>query len=248
MSPNPRPDDTDEQSRHTFNALAHLLGRVTPWLLAVGSWIFGGLIAFNLLFISAILNARPVDLPIRISITTFVIALPLNVTGLLLLRLVQDMQEIRLDEITIQAFQETGFPDLDAYLPPLHEREKQNERRSRLSVGYSFAIAALTVMLTLTGFVAALWHVAWWIGVALVATVALCATLVMVIAGHSLSPESAAEKELKNRYLRYRMQQRAGSSEKDHGLTGAFPIMRRRHRAEAPASAEGAVLRRGHLS
>ena len=74
-------------------------------------------------------------------------------------------------------------------------------------VGYSFAIAALTMMLTLTGFVAALWHVAWWIGVVLVATVILCVTLVMVIRGHSLSPESDAEKELKNRYMQYRIQQ-----------------------------------------
>ena len=86
MSPNPRPLDPAEQSRHTFKALANLLERVTPWLLAVGSWIFGGLIAFNLLFIPAILNVRPVDLLIRISITAFAIALPLNVTGLLLLR------------------------------------------------------------------------------------------------------------------------------------------------------------------
>ena len=172
MSPNPRSLDLTEQSRHTFNALANLLERVTPWLPAVGSWIFGGLIAFNLLFISAILNVQSVDLPIRISIAAFAVALPLNVTGLLLLRLVKDIQDIRLDEITLQAFQETGFPNLDAYLPPFHERQKQNERRLRVSLGYSFAIAALTTVLTLAGFVAALWHVAWWIGAMLLATLA----------------------------------------------------------------------------
>jgi hypothetical protein len=65
---------------------------------------------------------------------------------------------------------------------PFHERQKQNERRLRVSLGYSFAMAALTTMLTLTGFVAALWHVAWWIGAVLIATVALCATLLIVIA------------------------------------------------------------------
>ncbi len=112
MSPNPRRLDPAEQSRQTFSAFGNLLERVTPWLLAVGSWIFGGLIAFNLLFISAILTIRPVDLPIRISITAFAIALPLNVSGLLLLRLVKDIQDIRLDEITLQAFQESGFPNL----------------------------------------------------------------------------------------------------------------------------------------
>ena len=210
MSPKPRPIDPAEQSRHTFNALGNLLERVTPWLLAVGSWIFGGLIAFNLLFIPAILNVRPVDLPIRISITAFAIALPLNVTGLLLLRLVKDIRDIRLDELTFQAFQETGFPNLDAYLPTLPERQKQNERKVRVSLGYSFAIATLTTVLTLTGLVAALWHVAWWIGAVLVGTLALCATLVIVIAGTSYSKESAAEEELKNRYLQDRIQQRGG--------------------------------------
>jgi hypothetical protein len=104
VSPNTRPLDPTEQSRRTFNALANLLERVTPWLPAVGSCIFGGLIAFNLLFISAILNVQSVDLHIRMSITAFAVALPLNVTGLLLLRLVKDIQDIRLDEIALQAF------------------------------------------------------------------------------------------------------------------------------------------------
>lgn len=183
MSPNPRPLDPAEQSRHTFSALANLLERVTPWLLAVGSWIFGGLIAFNLLFLSALLNLRPAELPIRISLTAFAVALPLNVTGLLLLRLVKDLRDIRFDDLTVQAFQETGFPDLDAYLPPLQERQTRNAKRSRVSMGFAFAIAAVTMMLTLTGLAAALWQVAWWIGVVLVATVALCATLVLVISG-----------------------------------------------------------------
>jgi hypothetical protein len=73
-------------------------------------------------------------------------------------------------------------------------------------------MAGLSTILTLIGFVAALWHVAGWIGVVLVDTVALCATLVTVIAGHSFSLESDAEKELKNRFLEYRMQQRGGTN------------------------------------
>jgi hypothetical protein len=200
VSPNSRPLDSAEQSRHTFTALANLLERVTPWLLTVGSWIFGGVIACNLLFLSALLNLRPAGLPIRISLAAFAVALPLNVTGLLLLRLTEDLRDIRLGDLTFQAFQETGFPDLDAYLPPPQERQKQNEKRSRVSMGFALAIAVLTTMLTLTGLVAALWQVAWWIGVALVATAALCATLVLAIAGHSLSPESDAERALRSRW------------------------------------------------
>jgi hypothetical protein len=211
VSAKPRAVDPAAQSRRTFHALENLLAGVIPWLLAFGSWIFGGLIAFNLLFIPAMLNVRPADVPIRISVTAFAIALPLNVTGLLLLRLAKDLKDIRLDDLTLQAFQEAGFPDLEAYLPSFSERQKQNERRLRISVGCSFAIAALTMILTLIGFVAALWHVVWWIGVVLVAIVTLCGALVAVIAGHSFSPESDAEKELRNRFLQYRTQQRRGA-------------------------------------
>jgi hypothetical protein len=172
VSGNPRAIDPAAQSWRAFNALANLLARVTPWLLTVGSWIFGGLIAFDLLFIPVMLNIRPVDLPIRISLAAFAIGLPLNVTGLFLLRLVKDLTEISVGDLTFRSFQEAGFPDLEAYLPPIQERRKLNERRSRLAVGYSFAMAGVGVVLTLIGFVAAFWHVAWWIGVVLVATVA----------------------------------------------------------------------------
>ena len=203
--PKSSPLDPAEQSKHGIKALANLLEEVAPWLLTFGSWTFGGLIAFNLIILSAIVNIRPVDVAILISITTFACALPLNVSGIFLLRLIKDMQDIGIDDLTLKSFQDAGFPDIAAYFPPVRERQKQNQRRLHLTLGYSFAILALTTALTLTGFAAALWHVAWWISAVLVATVILCGILVMVVIGHSVAPESEAEKQLKSRYREYRI-------------------------------------------
>ena len=36
--------DLDQESRRSLNALANLVESLTPWLLDVGSWVFGGMI------------------------------------------------------------------------------------------------------------------------------------------------------------------------------------------------------------
>lgn len=43
----------DDRSVRTFDGLRNLVANVTPWLIDVGSWIFGGLTAINLVVISA---------------------------------------------------------------------------------------------------------------------------------------------------------------------------------------------------
>ena len=49
----------DERSARTFEGLRNLVARVTPWLIDVGSWIFGGLTAINLIVISALITIGP---------------------------------------------------------------------------------------------------------------------------------------------------------------------------------------------
>ena len=160
--------------------------------------------AFNLVVIASLITVGPVDAAILTSITAFACALPLNVAGIFLLRLVKDMKDIGIDDIALQAFQEARFPDIAAYFPPARERKALRQRGSRVALGYSLGIAALSMALTLTGVVAALWHMAWWIGVALAAVVVLSAVLVMVAIAHSLPPESEAEQELKRRFKEQR--------------------------------------------
>ena len=190
-----------DQSKPALKGLGNLVKRITPWLFDVGSWIFGGLIAFHLVLISSLLTVGPVDAAIRISIAALVCALPLNVAGIFLLRLIKDVKDIGIDDISLQAFQDAGFPDIEAYFPPSQERESLRRRRSNIALRYSGGIAALSIALTVTGLVAALWHMAWWIGVVLLLMIILSTVLVIVVLAHSLPPESETEKELKKRYM-----------------------------------------------
>lgn len=189
----------DDRSERSLSGLANLVETITPWLLDVGSWIFGGLTAINLVVISALLTVGPVDAAIRMSTAAFACALPLNLAGIVLLRLVKDVKDVGLDDLALRSFQEAGFPDIDAYFPPPEEQEALRARRARLTLLYASGIGALSIVLTLTGLVAALEHMAWWIALALLSAVALSTLIVAVVIGHTLPPESAAEKALKRR-------------------------------------------------
>jgi hypothetical protein len=191
------PPTIDEQSARTFRGLRNLAVTITPWLIDVGSWIFGGLTAVNLVVISALITVGPVDAAIRTSTAVLTAALPLNVAGLILLRLIKDVNDVGLDDLTLRAFQSAGFPDIEAYFPPPGERASQHARRSRVALLYSLGIAALTVSLTVTGMAAAVWHMGRWIALVFLGAVILSAALVMIVIAHALPPLSDAEKALK---------------------------------------------------
>jgi hypothetical protein len=179
--------------------LGNLVERITPWLFDVGSWIFGGLIAFHLVILASLITVGPADSAILISITAFACALPLNVAGVFLLRLVKDMKDIGLEDLTLQAFQHASFPDIEAYFPPPEQRALLHKRRAGVALRFALGIVLVSSALTLTGLVAALWYMAWWVGVALLAMVILSTGLVTAALATSQPPVSDAERELKRR-------------------------------------------------
>jgi len=192
------------QSKRAMQGLTALLERITPWLIEVGSWSLGGLIALNLVVIAALVTVGAVDVPVRIAVTAFACALPLDVAGIILLRLIKDWQEFRLDELTLQSFQDAHFPDIESYFPSPRDRAALARRRGRIALAYALGIVATSIALTLVGMAAALWHMAPWIAETFSATVVLCVILLIAILAHSLPPESQAEKELKRRYREHR--------------------------------------------
>jgi hypothetical protein len=193
------PQTVDERSARTFRGLRNLAATITPWLIDVGSWIFGGLTAVNLVVISALMTVGPVDAAIRTSTAALAAALPLNVAGIVLLRLIKDVKDVGLDDITLRSFQDAGFPDINAYFPSRRERASANARRSRVAILYSLGIATLSSALTLTGITAAVWHMGRWNAFVLVSAVILSAALVTVVIAHALPPQSDAERSLKLR-------------------------------------------------
>ena len=99
-------EQADKEWAQTRKGFASLLEQVTPWLLELGSWIFGALIAFNLLILAALLTVGPVDRAVLIATAAFALALPPDVTGLVLLRLIVDVSKVRLDDVAVKAFEE----------------------------------------------------------------------------------------------------------------------------------------------
>ena len=192
----PASSSVDERCARTFDGLRNLVAKVTPWLIDVGSWIFGGLTAINLVVISALITVGPVAAAIKISTAALAAALPLNVAGILLLRLIKDLKEVGIDGLTLRAFQAAGFPHIDAYFPAPRERAIQHARRTCVAFLYSVGIAALSIALTVTGIASALWHLGQWIAFVLVSSVALSAALVTIAIAHGLLPQSDAEKRL----------------------------------------------------
>jgi len=153
----------------TFRALRRLAGQIAPWLVDVGSWIFGGLTAINLVVISALLTVGPVDAAVRTSTAALAAALPLNVAGIVLLRLIKDVNDVG------------------------------HARRSRVALLYWLGIAALSIALTVTGMTAAVWHMGPWIASVLLGAVAVSVALMAIALAHTLPQESDAEKSLKLR-------------------------------------------------
>jgi hypothetical protein len=102
----PTPDETFSQSLKGFGTMVE---RITPWLLDLGSWIFGALIAFDLLILAALLTVGPADLAALIATAAFALALPPTVAGFFLLRLLEDIKSARLEDVAVEAFQDAGF-------------------------------------------------------------------------------------------------------------------------------------------
>jgi hypothetical protein len=188
----------ESQSGQSLRGIRNLLDKITPTLFDIGSWVLGGLIALNLVVIGALIPVGGVDASILISAAAMASALPLNIAGILLLRLSRDMEGIRIDELARQAFQEAEFPEIEAYFPADQDSAALFKRSSNVTRLYSLGIIVLiSTTLTLTGLVTVLWHLAWWLGVLLLAMVILSAILTIVILARSMPPESDREKELK---------------------------------------------------
>lgn len=196
--PGPRPEGAIAGNM-VWQAIGNLLLRITPWLFDFGSWLFGGLIAFNLVIIAALFTIGPTHAAILVSTAAFAIALPLDVTGLFLLRLAQDVKDITFDDQLTQEFRDAGF-SIEMYLPSPQVRKSMRKKSASVVLSYSAGILALSVLLTLIGIIAALWYMAWWIGVAFIAMVVLSQALVVNVIVHLMPPESETEKEHKRRY------------------------------------------------
>ena len=191
------PVASEEQYQLIWKGLASFIERSTPWIFEAGIWIFGSLIAFNLLIIASLITVGPVDTPIMVATAAFALALPLNVAGLFLLRLTKEMKDARLEDELAQAFNEAGFVSDEIPAPPA--LEAMRKRRTGIVLLSAPGILAVSAVLTLTGMAATLWYMAWWIAVSFCAMVVLCLFLVVLTITSSPPPDSKEDKKDKKR-------------------------------------------------
>jgi len=142
----------------------NLIERIGPWLLDLGNWIFGALIAFNLLILASLLTVGPVDPAVIVASACIALALPPAVGGFFLLRLTADMRKTNLEATAGEAFQEAGFT-IDQPQPPKPPSESREAKRTRIVLAYSYGLLGFTVLVTFIGVTAALWHMRWWIAI-----------------------------------------------------------------------------------
>lgn len=190
----------EAQYHQSMKAYSRLLDKGTPWLFEVGSWIFGGLIAFTLLILSALITVGPVDLYIKSATAALALALPLDVTGLVLLRLVQDLKPVKFEEGVSQTFQEVGLTPDGMQIPSLTSLQALRIRGTRVALRFALAILAFSIVLTLAGITVALWHMAWWIGLAFLAMVVVNLVIVIVAMVASQPPVTPQERARRKAY------------------------------------------------
>jgi MFS family permease len=186
-----------ELDRQSMKALEAVTESITPWLVEFGTWIFAGLIGFALIVIAPLVTLGPVETTIIVSTVALALTLPLNLTGLLLLRLVQDMK--RYEDKLAQGFHDASLILGSEFAFPLAANPTQ-KRRTEIILLVSLGMLAVSALLTLIGLTAALWHVAWWIGVLFLLMTIISLGIVVVALSVVRPPQSQEERARKQRY------------------------------------------------
>ena len=169
------------QDRLLWRGFEKFFDRITPWLFELGLWIFGSLIAFNLLLLASLFTIGPVDRAVVIATAALTLALPLDVTGLILLRLVRDLTNVKFEDELVQAFHEVGYTG-GGRIPASPTVETMRRRRTRIVLWTFPGVLALSALLSLTGMAATLWHMTWWIAVVFIVTTILSVIVILAVA------------------------------------------------------------------
>ncbi|MBA3868946.1 MAG: hypothetical protein H0X30_07320, partial [Anaerolineae bacterium] len=152
----PELEERIEQRRQIMNSIMDTL---KPWLIEFGNWIFGGLIAFNLIIVAPLITIGLGHMEVMVSIVAFACALPLDVAGILLLKLTKDLNDMSIDKVMHQAFKDANIPDIEKHLPTAEQVKSTYKLRTEVGLRYSIWLGGTSAILTLLGMIAALWYI-----------------------------------------------------------------------------------------
>lgn len=186
----------EEENKRLWRGFGNFVERATPWLMEIGIWIFGSLLAFTLLMLASLFTVGPVDTAIKAATAAFALGLPLNASGLLLLRMVRELKNAQIENELTKAFLEEGFTG-GGQIPPPEVLEVMRQKRAGKTLRYAAGIMAASILLTLTGLVATLWHMAWWIsiGFCLMIVLSLFISILAIADSQPSVPNEKVQKE-----------------------------------------------------
>lgn len=157
-----------------LHALERTLEAAGPWLLDLGTWIFGALIGFDLLMVAGLLTVGPVDRAVLISTAAFAVGLPPEVSAFVLLRLMRDLEENKIEQIAARSFADAGVDNVGDFLPVEEPRAAGTlARRMKRVLAASYGLLVVSVASALVGITATLWHMGWWIAATFLGAVAV---------------------------------------------------------------------------
>ncbi len=147
-----------------------------------------------MLVLASLFTVGPVDDAILLATAVFALALPLNLVGLFMLRLIQELKGAGFEDELVRAFREEGLVSDQLPSPANVEAAltTMRKRRAGIVLTTSSVILALSFLLTMTGLVATLWHMAWWIAVSFLVMVVVSLITVIVVMAASQPPETPA--------------------------------------------------------
>lgn len=167
--------NSPQDDRLLWKGFSRFIDQVAPSLFEVGVWLFGGLLAFDLLVLAALFTVGPEQAPIRLATASLAFALPLNLFGLILLRLLRELKDASYERKLVQALQDEGFASEQLPSPEVVDASMAAVRKRRTAVVLPVAAATLLIslLLSLLGLVATLWYMSWWIAVGFLIVVLL---------------------------------------------------------------------------
>ena len=195
------PVDIEEINKRREAILGNVMEKLKPWLFEFGSWIFGGLLAFNLVIVAPLLTIGLGHVEILVSILAFACALPLNVSGILVLKLTKDMHDMAIDEVMKQAFEDMNGTQVDPAFAIVGDNPI-TKRRSDGGLAYSMRLAGVSIVLTTIGMIAALWYVAWWIGAVFIIVILVTLGITITVITRLMRPSPEEADKLRERYGR----------------------------------------------
>jgi hypothetical protein len=153
------------------------------WLYELGGWIFGGLIVAALMILQDLISLGSLDRATVVAGLAIAIALPFNVTGLVIVRYFRDLNQA-VEEARLALAQNVNAGAEEQPGPAFASQAFSPAKRRTMDMAVSAALF-LSVLFTLIGIAAALWRISWAVTILFIIAALLGLLLILRVVRYS---------------------------------------------------------------